>query len=110
MFLVLRRPRIVEKRTSSPSRLTHTTLDCGAPSGLTVDTTATVGASMSRLARSFSAVTVARVDERDRDGGQSLAPPGEAEPVGRRPGDGHRGAERGAQHLLRFGPAWPDLR
>ena len=90
--------------------IVHATVCCGEPSGLTVDTTAKVFSSMSRLARSLSAVTFARVDERHGDGGQPLAPAGEAEPVGRGTGDGHRGAERGSQYLLGLGAARTDLR
>jgi hypothetical protein len=40
MLRCLRRPSIVEKSTSSPTRPTQTTEDCGLPSGLIVASTA----------------------------------------------------------------------
>src|SRR2546423_7171846 len=49
---------MLENRRSSPSRLIHTTEDCGAPSGLIVETTAKVCASSSRLAVSGSLMIV----------------------------------------------------
>src|SRR5215470_10203685 len=39
-FRVFCRPAVVENRTALSSRLTHTTEDCGVPSGLTVATVA----------------------------------------------------------------------
>lgn len=54
-LVAFRRPSTVDTSTSSPSRLTHTTLDCGPPSGLTVVITTNVGASSSAFALSDSA-------------------------------------------------------
>src|SRR5213082_1186589 len=69
MLRVLRRPRIVENSTVSPSRLAHTTLDCGEPSGLSVHSTRKALRSSRSRANSVSIVHL-EVEVPGREHGQ----------------------------------------
>src|SRR4051794_4409973 len=121
-FPVLRLPRMVEKRMSSPSRPIHTTERWGRPSGSRVATVANSGRSSNFLASSGSVVMGARYVTRPVDahrpshlrGGQqqcrryaceALATAGDAEAVRGRRRDADRRADGSGQHGLRLRPA-----
>src|SRR6266508_1470686 len=78
---------MVENSTSSPSRFTQITLDCGAPLGLTVASTANT------LASNSCRVTSGRV---------TLRPYGGPAPVGGGGGQLHRRADRVGEQPFRF--------
>src|SRR5215472_2617945 len=114
MFSVLRRPRMVENITRSPSYVAQMTLDCGAPSGFTVDSTANAFASSSSrstFGRAVMPLSLShRHDHRDGYRGQPLAAAGEAEGVGSGPRDCHRSPCRRREDRLRLSAPTADLR